>query len=273
MNMPSSSLVTFSAAVLTYVASTAIFYWDVAKSREPRVRKLAPALLALAAAAHGGYVTLASVVAHVCPVHSLQFMLSMASLLASVAYLVARRSARIDALGLLVAPLGLVVVLGTFFVTDAHPARRLPATFIGLHVLASLAGFAMFLLACGAAVLYLLQEKRLKSKRLPEGGLPALDSLDRAVHHFLIAGFPLLTLAVATGTVWAKTFEQASPQEVLRNVLSYVTWLVFAAVLGLRIVGGWRGRRAAYGTVAGFACVVMVLALYVVRPLFSHGAT
>lgn len=271
--MSTSTLVTFGAAVLAYLAASVAYYLDVAKTRDAKVRSLGHATLAVATAAHVAYVTIASAVAHVCPVHSLQFMLSMASLLASTSYLVARRWAKIDALGLIVAPLGLVLTLGTFFLASPHPSRKLPASFIGLHVFASLAGFAMFLLACGAAILYIVQERRLKSKRLPEGGLPALDSLDRAVHRFLVLGFPLLTLAVVTGTVWAKTFENGSAQEVLRNVLSYATWLLFASVLGLRVVGGWRGRRAAYGTVAGFACVLMVLALYVVRPLLGQGGS
>lgn len=271
--MSAASLVTFGASVLAYLGSSAVFYWDVAKARGAGARPLATGLLGAALVAHAAYVSIASAIAHVCPVHSLQFMLSMASLLASASYLVGRRWARIDALGLLVAPLGLVLTLGTFFLASPQPARKLPASFIGLHVLSSLAGFAMFLLAFGAAVLYLVQERRLKTKRLPEGGLPALDSLDRAVHRFLVAGFPLLTLAVVTGTVWAKSFESGSPQEVLRNVLSYATWGLFATVLGLRVVGGWRGRRAAYGTVAGFACVLVVLALYVVRPLLAQGGT
>lgn len=269
--MPTSSLIFFSAAVVAYLAASTLFYLDVANARQARIQWLAPSLLIAAAFCHGTYVTLASFVAHVCPVHSLQFMLSMASLLSTASYVVARRWARIDALGLLVAPLGLVIVLGTFFIGTSQPSQKLPAMFIGFHVLASLAGFAMFLLACGAAVLYLVQEKRLKSKRAPEGGLPALDSLDRAIQRFLVGGFPLLTLAVVTGTVWAKSLAQGSPQEVLRHVLSYATWLVFAMVLSLRVVGGWRGRRAAYGTVVGFACVLTVLTLYIVRPLLTLG--
>ncbi len=269
--MPTLSFVFFGTAVLTYLAASSLFYLDVAKGREAAIRWLAPALLGAAALAHASYVTLASFVAHVCPVHSLQFMLSMASLLASASYLVARHRARIDALGLLVAPLGLIILLGTFFIGTSQQSQKLPASFIGLHVLASLAGFAMFLLAGGAAVLYLVQEKRLKSKRMLEGGLPALDSLDRAVHRFLILGFPLLTLAVVSGTVWTKSVAQGTPQEVLRHMLSYATWIVFATVLGLRVVGGWRGRRAAYGTVAGFACVLAVLTLYIVRPLLALG--
>jgi ABC-type transport system involved in cytochrome c biogenesis permease subunit len=37
-----------------------------------------------------------------------------------------------------------------------------------------------------------------------------------------------------------------------------VTWLVWCAYLGLRLLGGWTGRRAAYLALAGFALVVVV---------------
>jgi ABC-type transport system involved in cytochrome c biogenesis permease subunit len=36
------------------------------------------------------------------------------------------------------------------------------------------------------------------------------------------------------------------------------TWIVWCAYLGLRLVGGWTGRRAAYVALAGFALVVVV---------------
>jgi ABC-type uncharacterized transport system permease subunit len=116
--------------------------------------------------------------------------------------------------------------------------------------------------------MYLVQERRLKDrKRMPKGGLPPLESLDRAIHRFLLAGFPLLTLGVASGTVRADVLEGGSADEVLRTVLGYVTWLLIAGVLLLRAAAGWRGRRAAYGTVAGFACAMAVVVIYLVRPM------
>jgi ABC-type transport system involved in cytochrome c biogenesis permease subunit len=36
------------------------------------------------------------------------------------------------------------------------------------------------------------------------------------------------------------------------------TWLVWCAYLGLRVLGGWAGRRAAYLALAGFALVIVV---------------
>jgi ABC-type uncharacterized transport system permease subunit len=233
----------------------------------------APLLLGLGALGHAGYVTLASFVAHVCPIHSVHFMLSVASLLAIAVYLVARLRFPIDAIGMLIGPLGLAFLLGTFFLGKPGPVTRLSPFFIAAHVMANLLGIALFLLAGAAAALYLVQEKRLKRKRSADrlGNLPPLDTLDRAVHRFLIAGFPLLTLGIVTGTFWAQKIEMGSPEEIMRIVFSYATWLLIALVLLLRAAAGWRGRRAAYGTIAGLACAAAVLIVYLVRPSSGIG--
>lgn len=271
--MPALSFVTFALAALSYAAASTLFYMEIARGQaaaEPS--RAGPILLGVGAASHGAYVCIASFVAHVCPVHSVHFILSMASLFATGVYLVARTRFRIHPLGLLMAPLGLVVTLGTFFLGSVAPDEQLPATFIGFHVFANLVGEALFLLACGAAVMYLVQERRLKDKKAllkTNSKLPPLDALDKAVHRFLIAGFPLLTLGVATGTVRSQLIEAGAVDDVLRAVLGYATWLLIAGVLLLRVVAGWRGRRAAYGTVAGFACAVAVLLVYLIRPAFK----
>lgn len=260
----------FAAAALLYAAASVLFFSAIAKQRGPTPRPLAaaPRLLASAALAHSVYIGLASFVAHVCPVHSVHFLLSVASLLAVAIYFIARLRFRIDALGLIVGPLGLAFLLGTYFLGAPHPSLNLGSFFIAAHVLANLLGVALFLLAFGAAALYLIQEKRLKNKRslLSIGTLPPLDLLDRAEHRFLIAGFPLLTLGIITGTYWAQKLETGSTDEVMRIVLGYATWLLFAGVLLLRAAVGFRGKRAAYGTIAGFVCAAAVIVIYLVRP-------
>jgi ABC-type uncharacterized transport system permease subunit len=95
--------------------------------------------------------------------------------------------------------------------------------------------------------------------------LPPLDALDRAEHRFLLGGFPLLTIGIITGTLWARRVEMGASADVLRAAFGYVTWLVIASVLFLRAAAGWRGRRAAYGTIAGFGLAVVVLVLYLTR--------
>ena len=284
------SAFTFAAALLLYAGASALFYLDIAKGTQgtgtrapaPRAAQpaprpawlnpvVAPALLAGAALGHAAYVGLASFVAHVCPVHSVHFLLSVASLFATATYLTLRRRFRIDALGLLVGPLGLAFLLGTYFLGKPAPEPRLSPVFITLHVVANLLGVALFLLAGGAAVLYLVQERRIKEKRVGSraGNLPPLDTLDHAEHRFLVAGFPLLTLGIVTGTYWAHKLELGSPDEVMRTVFGYATWLLIGGVLLLRAAAGWRGRRSAYGTIAGLFCVAAVLLIYLFRPA-SH---
>ncbi|MBI4952269.1 MAG: cytochrome c biogenesis protein CcsA [Myxococcales bacterium] len=267
------SFTSFALAVLLYTSAAGVFFVEIARSPGGKANeppRLAPVLLGVGALAHGTYVIVASFVAHLCPVRSLHFFLSMGSLVATIVFLGARRHFRVHALGVVVAPVGLVATLGTFFIGNIEPQTSMPGSFISMHVFANLAGLALFLLACGAAVMYLIQERRLKRRAPLRKGLPPLDSLDRAEHRFLLAGFPLLTLGVASGTVWASKLESGSPDELLRTIFGYATWLLIAGVLLLRVVSGWRGRRAAYGTVAGFTFAALVLAIYLARP-FIHG--
>ncbi len=281
------SALTFAVAVLLYGGASVLFYLDVARGTSGRAAGIrpsqapslappstrtmgsrrAPQLLTAAALGHAAYVAFASFVAHVCPIHSVHFLLSVASLFASATYLTLRTRFRIDALGLLVAPLGMAFLLGTYFLGKPAPEPRLSPMFITLHVVTNLLGVALFLLAGGAAALYLVQERRLKERRTARiGNLPPLDTLDRAEHRFLVAGFPLLTLGIVTGTYWAQKLETGSPDEVMRTVFGYATWLLIGGVLLLRAAAGWRGRRSAYGTILGLCCATAVLVIYLVRP-------
>lgn len=278
------SLATFLVAALLYGAASVLFFLDVARknlrfapvnpqrstmhSEPPNAQRLSPYLLAGAALVHLGYVTFASLVARVCPVNSIHFSLSFATILAVALYLPARRRFRIDAIGVLLAPFGLATTLGTYFIGQPGHATSLGAPFIALHVLANLVGTALFLLAGGSSLLYLIQERRIKNKQSQTRirHLPPLQALEDAGHKFLVAGFPLLTLGILTGTIWSRRLEVGTVDEILRSVLGYATWFVFAAVLLLRAAAGFRGRRAAYGTITGLVCVGAVLIVYLVRP-------
>jgi ABC-type uncharacterized transport system permease subunit len=129
-------------------------------------------------------------------------------------------------------------------------------------------GVALFSLAAGAALTYLVQEKQLKKKRL-EGvfqRLPPLDQLDRVEHRLLLGSFPLLTLGIVTGTLWTKKIEIGGIFPMLHAAFGYSAWFICAAVLLLRAGAGWRGRRAAYGTIAAFGFTVMLLLVYLLAP-------
>jgi ABC-type uncharacterized transport system permease subunit len=259
----------FGLGALLYTASLVLFFAELVRpGRGLPGGRFAPWLLGLAGVLHGTSITLASFVAHVCPVESVHFALSIASLVTVFGYLAARIRYRIDAVGAFVAPIGLTFLLATRFLQLGPPAAKLPPLFLALHVAANVVGDALFLLACVTAGLYLFAEKRLKQKRVTAvlGRLPSLDALDAAEHRFLLIGFPLLTLGIVSGTAWAHKLASGASGEVLRAAFAYLTWIVFAGVLLLRAVAGWRGRRAAVGTLLGFFFAVLVLVVYLVRP-------
>jgi ABC-type uncharacterized transport system permease subunit len=257
----------FYLTAASYVVASFLFLRFLASGKGD-VGRLAPRLIGLGAALHAGHIVLASLVLRVCPVEGIHFPMSVASMSMCVAYVLARKRLRIEVAGAFIAPLALTSLLASRFVGHgAEPGAHIKGAVLPFHVTSNLFGVALFTLASSAATLYLIQERLLKKKQI-DGvfrRLPPLDVLDRAEHRFLLAGFPLLTIGIITGTLWAQRVEAGAPAEVLRAVFGYVMWLVIAGVLFLRAAAGWRGRRAAYGTLAGFGLAVVVLLFYLLR--------
>jgi ABC-type transport system involved in cytochrome c biogenesis permease subunit len=104
-----------------------------------------------------------------------------------------------------------------------------------------------------ASVLYLMLSWRREGLQQM---LPSADALDRLTYKTIGVAFPLLTLMIAAGAYWANqtwgSYWSWDPKE----TAALVTWLVYAGYLHMRIARGWRGRRAAYFAVLGFAVVM-----------------
>ena len=113
-----------------------------------------------------------------------------------------------------------------------------------------LAGLLSGLLA--SALYLMLSWRREGLQRM----LPAADALDRLTYKTIGVAFPLLTLMIAAGAYWANrtwgSYWSWDPKE----TAALVSWLVYAGYLHMRIARGWRGRRAAYFAVLGFAVVM-----------------
>jgi cytochrome c-type biogenesis protein CcsB len=86
--------------------------------------------------------------------------------------------------------------------------------------------------------------------------LPSAATLDRLTYKSIGIAFPLLTLMIAAGAYWANrtwgSYWSWDPKE----TWALITWLVYAGYLHMRITRGWRGRRAAYFAILGFAVVL-----------------
>jgi cytochrome c-type biogenesis protein CcsB len=81
------------------------------------------------------------------------------------------------------------------------------------------------------------------------------DTLDNISYRIIGLGFPLLTIGIIAGAVWANeawgSYWSWDPKE----TWALITWLVFAAYLHARITRGWQGRRPAILAGTGFIVV------------------
>jgi cytochrome c-type biogenesis protein CcsB len=89
--------------------------------------------------------------------------------------------------------------------------------------------------------------------------LPTTATLDRIAYRTAIVGFPLFTFAVIAGAMWAEVawgrYWGWDPKE----TCAFITWVFYAAYLHARSTAGWRGRRAAWISVLGFASMLFNL--------------
>jgi cytochrome c-type biogenesis protein CcsB len=93
------------------------------------------------------------------------------------------------------------------------------------------------------------------SEPLSPQRLSLAETLDNISYRIIGLGFPLLTIGIIAGAVWANeawgSYWSWDPKE----TWALITWLVFAAYLHARITRGWQGRRPALLAASGFVVV------------------
>jgi ABC-type transport system involved in cytochrome c biogenesis permease subunit len=132
-------------------------------------------------------------------------------------------------------------------ITPLVPALQ-NSLMLTLHVGFAAISYGAACVSFGAAIVYLLYPRlRLKVPR---------DRFDEIGYKGAVVAFPLMTVMIILGAIWAKTawgrYWGWDPKE----TAALVTWLVYAGFLHARIVAGWRGTRAAVMLILGFAAVM-----------------
>jgi len=86
--------------------------------------------------------------------------------------------------------------------------------------------------------------------------MPALQKIDSLLYRSVGVAFPLLTLLLITGAVWANESWGRYWGWDSKETGALVAWMAYAGFLHTRISHGWRGRRSAYFALIGFALVI-----------------
>ncbi len=190
-------------------------------------------------------------------------------------YLLLNLRLRVMVLGALVAPLAAVMIIASQLLPPSPTkiAPGLKLAWLLAHVLTATLGYAAFFLNFLVSILYLVQEWHIKTKRLGPifRRLPPLEGLDHLGHTSLIIGFPLLSLAMITGAVYANYAAEGLWRWDPLVAATIVTWLLYAALLHGRLVAGWSGRRAAILAVIAFAVLLLAYLVLVFLTPGYHG--
>lgn len=151
----------------------------------------------------------------------------------------------------------ILMFIGAFFPrTTPQVKPELKGFWIDIHALLAVFGVAFFSIAFIFSILYLIQEKSIKSKKF--GGfdriLPSLEVLDKINYRLIFWGLPVYTVALIVGLV--KYLSLLGFLFDPKEIWSFLTWTVYFAIFYLRVKGDWRKKKAAYLTIFGFLLVI-----------------
>ena len=151
----------------------------------------------------------------------------------------------------------IVALLLLIFATVQHakPEPLVPAlqqsVLLSVHVASAVIAYGIFTIGFGAAILFLIQNRR------NSPWLPDKEVLDNMSYQSVVIGFPFLTLTIILGALWADIawgrYWGWDPKE----TASLVTWLLYAAYMHARLMRGWRGTKTAILLIAGFGAILL----------------
>ncbi|UKL14188.1 c-type cytochrome biogenesis protein CcsB [Dissulfurimicrobium hydrothermale] len=249
----------FNISLFLYFLATAGFLANIITLRKD-AGKVANLFLYGAFVAHGLAILLRMFEAGHTPLVSMHESLSFVAWCMVGGYLILQSLNRVKSLGAFVTPLALVIMIASSIQKRQIPSLppALQSAWLPIHAAICLAAYAIFALAFCLAIMYLIQERQIKDRRLGAifRRLPSLENLDIMIGRCLAVGFLLLTIGIITGSIWAEnawgSYWSWDPKE----TWSLITWLFYAALLHQRLTVGWRGRKAAIMTILAFAILV-----------------
>lgn len=138
-----------------------------------------------------------------------------------------------------------------------------------LHLVLAIAGEALFVLASAAGAMFMIQNNLLKNKKPGKMGrlLPSLSDLDRINHLGLLWGFPLLTLGMIGGAIYAAFVWGGLWPADPKVIWSFAVWIVYGFLLHQRLAIGWKGTRMA--ALSCLAFLLFLLSALVIRFCFA----
>jgi len=134
-----------------------------------------------------------------------------------------------------------------------------------IHAFSGLISHGFLLFGVITSLMYLLQEREIKKKRLGIffKKLPPLEYLDRATEKCLYLGFIFLSIAIISGAIWSDLVFGDCWRWSPKQVITFVLWLIYAILIHQRVLIGWRGKKAALMFLLGFG--VWLISFFIIN--------
>src|SRR5574337_1252210 len=197
----------FQAAMVIYLLSAAGYIVYILK---PELKQAAAASFWAAAAGfvlHVGYFSLRWAESGRVPVTNFFEAANFLGMGIVLVFLLMEFRFKIAALGSFMLPLVIILMLPAFILSgdikELNPVLK--SGWLGVHTSLAVLGDAAFAFAFIVSVMYLIQERQLKANNLGAlfHRLPSLDIMDTLGYKALTFGWPLFTLGMITGSIWA----------------------------------------------------------------------
>jgi len=192
-----------------------------------------------------------------CPITNLFEVFIFLAWSAALIYLAVGPAYRLSLMGAFTAPL--VLLIQTFAllapIDVQHPVRVAVNPWLEFHASISMIAYGAFALACVAGVMYLVQERQLKTHQLHSifYHLPPLTSLFSALTRLLWLGFALYTAGLISG------FFTGGPLPRLKMICAFAVWIFYGVILQGRHLHKVAPKRIAALCILAFTAAVSVL--------------
>jgi cytochrome c-type biogenesis protein CcsB len=195
------------------------------------------------------------------PASGLHDGVSLLAWMIVLAFLMTYVRTGLDALGLVAYPAAFgLMLLAALTRPEVGADPLLNSVFFPVHVTLAFIGYAALFVAFAMGLLYLVQERELKS-RSPRAFyylIPSLERCDTISGSSVMVGFGFLTLAILTGLLWSHHARGHYWSWDAKELTALSAWGIYVGLLVTRWRTGWGGRRAAWLGVAGFAAVALL---------------
>jgi len=244
-----------------------LLYWIWIGTKKDLVGRLATFLTIIALVANSAAIILRMILSGHAPLsNGYEFILTFVWGIMAV-YLFAELRYKLRSLGAFVMPIPFLLLM--FIIMSMGPEERiaqaippaLKSQWLTFHVVTAMLAYGAFAISFGLGIMYLLKLSKegngtKTSSKDIVSRFPSLEVLDELSYKVVGFAFPLLTLCIITGAIWANyawgTYWSWDPKE----TWSLITWIIYAGYLHARLMYGWKGKRAAWMAIFGFVAVL-----------------